>query len=83
MAVPNRATAKYRHHDCAHHRLHRLMWDNGVAPTAVVAYGIADPGDLYTGELPSAATMINEPLRRYRVAGTDLLGRLSADVPLE
>jgi hypothetical protein len=61
----------------------RLMWDNGVAQTAVVAHGIADPGDLYSGELPAAATMMNEPLRRNRVVGTDLLGPLSAALPLD
>jgi len=37
----------------------RLMWDNGDAPTAVVAHGILDPGELYTGEIAAAATMIN------------------------
>ena len=61
----------------------RLMWDNGIAPTEVVAHGIADPGDLYTGELPAAATMINEPLRRNRIVGADLLPRLAADIPLD
>ena len=61
----------------------RLMWDNGIAPTTVITHGIADPGELYTGELAAAATMINEPLRRNRVVGVDLLGRLSADVPLD
>ena len=61
----------------------RLMWDNGVAPTAVITHGISDPGDRYTGELPTAATMINEPVRRWRVVGTDLLPRLAADVPID
>jgi hypothetical protein len=61
----------------------RLMWDNGMAPTTVVAHGIPDPGELYTGEVAAAATMINEPLRRGRVVGTDLLEPLSKLVPLE
>jgi hypothetical protein len=61
----------------------RLMWDNGVAPTTVITHGIVDPGDLYTGELPAAATMVNEPVRRCRVVGTDLLAQLSADVPID
>ncbi len=60
-----------------------LMWDNGVAPTTVITHGIVDPGDRYTGELPSAAAMINEPIRRGRVVGTDLLLRLSAEVPID
>jgi glycosyltransferase involved in cell wall biosynthesis len=61
----------------------RLMWDNGAAHTSVVAHGIVDPGHRYTGELARAATMINEPVRRYRVVGTDLLEPLSRDVPLD
>lgn len=61
----------------------QLMWDNGVAPTTVITHGIVDPGELYTGELPAAATMINEPVRRNRVVGTDLLARLSAEVPID
>jgi hypothetical protein len=60
-----------------------LMWDNGVAPTAVITHGIKDPGDRYTGELPAAAAMINEPVRRNRMVGTDLLWRLSASVPID
>jgi glycosyl transferase family 1 len=61
----------------------RLMWDNGVAPTSVITHGIIDPGDLYTGEIGTAAVMINEPIRRGRVVGTDLLARLSRDVTLD
>lgn len=60
-----------------------LMWDNGAAPTAVITHGIKDPGDRYTGELAAAATVINEPARRGRVVGTDLLVRLSAEVPID
>lgn len=56
----------------------RLMWDNGRAPTRVIDHGIADPGPLYTGEVVRAATMINEPLRRGRIVGADLLKPLSA-----
>ncbi|MFF9330588.1 glycosyltransferase [Streptomyces sp. NPDC014776] len=51
----------------------RLMWDNGRAPTAVVEHGIVDPGPLWTGELPHAAVVVNEPVRRGRTTGTDLL----------
>lgn len=60
-----------------------LMWDNGVARTSVITHGIKDPGDRYTGELPAAAAMVNEPVRRNRVVGTDLLWRLSAAVPID
>jgi hypothetical protein len=61
----------------------RIMWDNGVAPTRVIAHGIADPGNLYTGDVVASAAMINEPLRRNRVVGTDLLAPLSMHVPLD
>lgn len=40
----------------------RLMWNNGVAPTRVITHGIADPGNLYRGDVAAAATMINDPL---------------------
>jgi hypothetical protein len=61
----------------------RLMWDNGVAPTEVIAHGIADPGNLYSGEVTAAATMINEPLRRWRTVGADLLAELSRHIPID
>ncbi|MEN4397817.1 glycosyl transferase [Mycolicibacterium conceptionense] len=61
----------------------RLMWDNGAAPTRVIQHGIADPGELYTGDVAAAATMINEPLRRWRTVGTDLLAELSRSVPID
>jgi hypothetical protein len=61
----------------------RLMWNNGVAPTRVINHGIADPGPLYTGEIASAATMINEPCRRWRTVGADLLEQLSSHTPID
>jgi hypothetical protein len=61
----------------------RLMWDNGEAVTAVITHGIADPGELYTGDVPAAATMINEPVRRRRTVGTDLLRELAEGVPID
>lgn len=61
----------------------KLMWDNGVAPTRVITHGIADPGNLYTGDVAAAATMINEPLRRWRTVGADLLAELSSQVPID
>ncbi|WP_280500974.1 glycosyltransferase [Nocardia farcinica] len=54
-----------------------LMWDNGRAPTLVVPHGIVDPGPLYTGELPHGVALINEPVRRGRITGTDLLPRFA------
>lgn len=61
----------------------RLMWDNGKAPTLVINHGIADPGLRYSGEVAAAATMINEPLRRWRTVGADLLVPLGARVPID
>jgi hypothetical protein len=61
----------------------RVMWDNGRAPTRVIAHGIADPGAQYTGDVLSAAAMINEPLRRWRTVGADLLEPLSEHAPID
>jgi glycosyltransferase involved in cell wall biosynthesis len=59
-----------------------LFWDAGSTPTTVIEHGIVDPGYRYTGELAEAAVAINEPARRWRVTGTDLLARLNRDVRL-
>lgn len=61
----------------------KLMWDNGIADVTVIAHGIADPGYLYSGRVAAAATMINEPVRRNRTVGTDLLGPLSRAAPID
>lgn len=61
----------------------RLMWDCGVAPTMVVEHGVVDPGYRYTGDRPSLAAVVNEPVRRWRVAGTDLLLGLADELPVE
>lgn len=61
----------------------RMMWDNRAATTHVVNHGIADPGLGYTGEIAAAATMINEPCRRWRTVGTDLLDVLATHVPID
>jgi glycosyltransferase involved in cell wall biosynthesis len=54
-----------------------LLWDCDAAPTTVIEHGIVDPGQRYTGELARAAVVINEPVRRGRVTGTDLLPRFA------
>ncbi|GAA2406360.1 glycosyltransferase [Streptomyces glaucosporus] len=61
----------------------RLFWDCGTTPTAVVEHGIVDPGPLWTGELARAAVVVNEPLRRGRTTGTDLLPRFAEAAPLD
>jgi glycosyl transferase family 1 len=53
-----------------------LFWDTGTTPTTVIEHGIIDPGPQWTGHIPRAGVVINEPLRRGRYVGTDLLTRL-------
>ncbi|PPF87838.1 glycosyl transferase [Subtercola sp. Z020] len=60
-----------------------LMWDSGRAPTTVVEHGVPDPGALYTGALVRTAVVINEPVRRWRVTGTDLLPRFAEVGPVD
>lgn len=60
-----------------------LMWDNGRAPTRVVPHGIVDPGALYTGELPHGVALINEPVRRGRITGSDLVPAFAAHGPVD
>ncbi|GAA2461501.1 glycosyltransferase [Streptomyces glaucus] len=61
----------------------RLMWDAGATPTAVVEHGVVDPGHRWTGELPRAAVVVNEPVRRGRTTGTDLLPAFARAAPLD
>jgi len=55
-----------------------LFWDAGSTPVTVIEHGVVDPGPRWTGEIPRAAVVVNEPLRRGRYVGTDLLPRLGA-----
>jgi glycosyltransferase involved in cell wall biosynthesis len=59
------------------------MWDNGRAPTRVIEHGVLDPGPRWTGERETLAVVVNEPVRRWRVAGTDLVLRMAAEVGVE
>ena len=54
-----------------------VFWDCGSTPTRVIEHGVADPGLRYTGRLPRLAFVVNEPVRRWRVTGTDLLTRFA------
>jgi len=60
-----------------------LFWDSGRSPQRVVEHGVLDPGHRFNGELPRAVAAINEPARRGRVTGTDLLGPLGAAAPID
>ncbi|WP_432488309.1 glycosyltransferase [Kineococcus sp. SYSU DK018] len=60
----------------------RLYWDCGGARTTLVDHGVIDPGHRYTGASASLAASVNEPVRRWRVAGTDVLLRVAEEVPV-
>jgi glycosyltransferase involved in cell wall biosynthesis len=61
----------------------RLFWDTGPTRAVVIEHAVVDPGYRYEGTLPRAAAVINEPVRRGRVTGTDLLVALRAAVPID
>lgn len=62
----------------------RLFWDTGSTRAVVVEHGIVDPGYRYRGDRAAAAVVVNDPLRRGRVVGRDLLDHFRgvADVDL-
>jgi glycosyltransferase involved in cell wall biosynthesis len=59
------------------------MWECGAAPTTVIEHGIVDPGPLYTGRSERIGVVVNEPVRRWWVAGTDQVVKLATRLPLE
>jgi glycosyltransferase involved in cell wall biosynthesis len=60
-----------------------LVWDAGATRTTVVEHGIVPPTVTWSGELERVAVVTNEPVRRGRVTGTDLMPRLAAAAPLD
>lgn len=60
-----------------------LFWDAGGTRTTVIEHGIPTPAASYTGELARLAVATNEPVRRWRVTGTDLMARFAAAAPLD
>ena len=60
-----------------------LFWRSGSTPTTVIEHGVIDPGHRYTGELASAVAVINEPVRRSWVAGTDLVLEMRDHFPVD
>lgn len=50
-----------------------LMWDSGRAPSTVIEHGVVDPGPRWTGELARSAIVVNDPARRGRLVGADLI----------
>jgi hypothetical protein len=61
----------------------RLFWDAGSTRVRVIEHGVVDPGHLYEGELERSAATINEPQRRGRVVGADLLEELARPMPID
>ncbi|MGC4748641.1 glycosyltransferase [Micromonospora sp. DT201] len=61
----------------------QIFWDTGASRTTVVDHGIVAPSASYTGELDRLAVVINEPVRRGRVTGTDLLPQFAEIAPLD
>ena len=60
-----------------------LFWDTGSTRTAVIEHGVVDYGPRFTGELARAAAVINEPVRRWRTTGSDLLGGFARVAPVD
>jgi hypothetical protein len=60
-----------------------MAWDCGRVPTRVIEHGVPDTGYRYTGEHETLAVVVNEPVRRWRVAGTDLLLRLAREIGVD
>jgi hypothetical protein len=54
-------------------RFNQVAWNSGRAPSRVIEHGVLDPGPTWTGELPRAAVVTNDPVTRGRTVGTDLI----------
>ena len=60
-----------------------LMWDSGRAPTTVIEHGVVDPGPLWTGELARLGVVVNDPARRGRLVGADLIPEFCRIAPVD
>ncbi len=60
-----------------------LFWNAPDTDVRVIEHGIVDPGYRYTGELSRAVAVINEPVRRARRVGADLLARFTQALPVD
>jgi glycosyltransferase involved in cell wall biosynthesis len=49
----------------------------------VIEHGVVDPGQHYTGELARAAVVVNDPVRRGRSVGADLIPGLADAVGVD
>ncbi len=60
-----------------------LFYDTGATRTTVIEHGVVEPAARWTGEQQRLAIVTNEPVRRWRVTGTDLMPRFAAVAPLD
>lgn len=60
-----------------------VFWDNGRARTVVVEHGVPDPGPRYTGDLARIGMVVNEPVRRWRITGSDLVPGFARIAPVD
>lgn len=60
-----------------------LFWDTGRTPVTVIEHGVVDPGPRWEPDIARAAVVVNEPLRRGRYTGTDLLPFFAERAPLD
>ena len=60
-----------------------LLWDCGSTRTEVIEHGVIDPGHRFVGDRASAVAVVNEPVRRGRAVGTDLLPAFGRVAPVE
>jgi Glycosyl transferases group 1 len=60
-----------------------VFWDCGATRTTVIEHGIPEPAVRWTGDLARLAVVTNEPVRRWRVTGADLIERFLAVAPVD
>jgi Glycosyl transferases group 1 len=60
-----------------------LMWDSGRAPVEVIEHGVVDPGPRWTGELERIGVVVNDPARRGRLVGADLVPLFAGIAPVD
>lgn len=61
----------------------RLFWHNGSNRTVVIEPGLVDPGYRYRGALGRGAFVANEPVRRERFVGADLVPQFEKIAPVD
>ena len=60
-----------------------LLWNTGTTPSTSIEHGVIDPGHRFQGVEAAAVAVVNEPARRGRAVGADLLPVLAASAPVD